>query len=120
MLNMEKTQVQMSDFIPNAVSLLSVMSNTVDMIRVEKYFSQLVRTDKLSRLDRQSCRVENASHYISLLGTATKFSSRTSEQVVSTRQSSRVETRSTRTDAKEQAPYTLCMPRSISNDPIMI
>ena len=64
----------MSDFIPNAVSLLSVMSNTVDMIRVEKYFSQLVRTDKLSRPDTQS---------------------------------SRVETRSTRTDAKEQAPYIL-------------
>ena len=30
-----------------------VMSNTVDMIRVEKYFSQLVRADKLSRLDIQ-------------------------------------------------------------------
>ena len=63
------------------------MPNTVDKIRVEKYFSQLVgadklssgkcislvdwgrhlscrvvRMDKLSRLDRQSCRGENASH----------------------------------------------------------
>ena len=40
----------------------AVMSNTVNMIRVEKYFSQFVRADKLSRLDIQSCRVENASH----------------------------------------------------------
>ena len=40
------------------------MSNTVDMTRVEKYFSQLVRVDKLSQLDSRSCRVENASHYI--------------------------------------------------------
>ena len=39
-----------------------VMSNTVDMTRVEKYFSQLVRVDKLSQLDSRSCRVENASH----------------------------------------------------------
>ena len=39
-----------------------VMSNTVDMTRVEKYFSQLVRADKLSQLDSRSCRVENASH----------------------------------------------------------
>ena len=39
-----------------------VMSNTVDMTRVEKYFSQLVRADKLSQLDSQSCRVKNASH----------------------------------------------------------
>ena len=39
-----------------------VMSNTVDMTRVEKYFSQLVRADKLSQLDSQSCRVANASH----------------------------------------------------------
>ena len=38
------------------------MSNTVDMTRVEKYFSQLVRADKLSQLDSRSCRVENASH----------------------------------------------------------
>ena len=29
----------------------AVMSNTVDMIRVEKYFSQFVPADKLSRLD---------------------------------------------------------------------
>ena len=41
---------------------------------------RVVRMDKFSRPDRQSCRVE---------------------------------TRSTRTDAKEQAPYTLCMPRSL-------
>ena len=40
----------------------AVMSNTVDMTRVEKYFSQLVRVDKLSQLDSRSCRVENASH----------------------------------------------------------
>ena len=39
-----------------------VMSNTVDMTRVEKYFSQLVRADKLSQLDSRSCQVENASH----------------------------------------------------------
>ena len=39
-----------------------VMSNTVDMTRVEKYFSQLVRADMLSQLDSRSCRVENASH----------------------------------------------------------
>ena len=39
-----------------------VMSNTVDMTRVEKYFSQLVRADELSQLDSRSCRVENASH----------------------------------------------------------
>ena len=39
-----------------------VMSNTVDMTRVEKYFSQLVRADKLSQLDSRSCRVKNASH----------------------------------------------------------
>ena len=39
-----------------------VMSNTVDMTRVEKYFSQLVRANKLSQLDSRSCRVENASH----------------------------------------------------------
>ena len=39
-----------------------MMSNTVDMTRVEKYFSQLVRADKLSQLDSRSCRVENASH----------------------------------------------------------
>ena len=39
-----------------------VMSNTVDMTQVEKYFSQLVLADKLSRLDIQSCWVENASH----------------------------------------------------------
>jgi len=67
---------------------LTSMSNTVWKIGVGKYFSQLVRADKLSsgkctllvdwgwhlvscrvvrvdkwsRLDRQSCRVENASH----------------------------------------------------------
>ena len=40
----------------------AVMSNTVDMTRVEKYFSQLVRADKLSQLDSRSWRVENASH----------------------------------------------------------
>ena len=34
-------------FIPNN----SVKFNTVDIIRAEKYFSQLVRADKLSRLD---------------------------------------------------------------------
>ena len=39
-----------------------VMSNTVDMTRVEKYFSQLVRAGKLSQLDSRSCRVENACH----------------------------------------------------------
>ena len=39
-----------------------VMSNTVDMTRVEKYFSQLVRADKLSQLNSRSCRVANASH----------------------------------------------------------
>ena len=42
--------------------ILTSMSNTVDQIRVKKYFSQLVLVDKLSRLDGQSCRVENASH----------------------------------------------------------
>ena len=40
----------------------AAMSNTVDMTRVEKYFSQLVRADKLPQLDSRSCRVENASH----------------------------------------------------------
>ena len=44
------------------VQIWAVMSNTVDMTQVEKYFSQLVRADKLSRLDRRSCRVETASH----------------------------------------------------------
>ena len=43
------------------VPFFQVMSNTVDIIRVEKFFSQLVRADKLSRLDRQSYRVKNAS-----------------------------------------------------------
>ena len=42
--------------------LSHVMSNTVDMTQVEKYFWQHVLADKLSRLDIQSCRVENASH----------------------------------------------------------
>ena len=41
---------------------MAVMSNTVDVTRVEKYFSQLVRADKLSEHDSRSCRVENASH----------------------------------------------------------
>ena len=41
--------------------LSHVMSNTVDMTQVEKYFSQHVLADKLSLLDIQSCRVENAS-----------------------------------------------------------
>ena len=36
------------------------MSNTVDMIRVEKYFSQLVRADKLSRLDIQNYETTSA------------------------------------------------------------
>lgn len=40
----------------------AVMSNTVNMIRVEKYFLQFVRADKLPRLDIQNCRVENSSH----------------------------------------------------------
>jgi len=39
----------------------AVISSTVRMIRVEKYFSQFVRADKLSRLDIQSFRVKNAS-----------------------------------------------------------
>ena len=39
-----------------------VMSNTVYMTRVEKYFSQLLRADKLSQLDSRSYRAENASH----------------------------------------------------------
>ena len=34
-------------------AILAFMSNTVDMIRVGKDFSQLVRADKLSRLDIQ-------------------------------------------------------------------
>ena len=38
-----------------------VTSNTVDMIRVEKYFSQLVRADKLSRLDIQSYETPSAA-----------------------------------------------------------
>ena len=42
--------------------ILTSMSNAVDKIRVKKYVSQLVRVDKLSRLDGQSCRVENAPH----------------------------------------------------------
>ena len=42
--------------------ILTSTSNTVDRIRVKKYFSQPVRVDKLSRLDGQSCRVKNASH----------------------------------------------------------
>ena len=54
------------------------MSNTVDMIRVQKYFSQLVRTDGQV--------VEWKMHLIRLLGTATKLWSRTSGQVVSTQQ----------------------------------
>ena len=41
---------------------VSHVQNTVDMTQVEKYFQQLVRADKLSRLDRRSCRVETASH----------------------------------------------------------
>ena len=44
------------------------MSNTVNMIRVEKYFSQFEGADKLSRLDIQSCRVENASHKLTRKG----------------------------------------------------
>ena len=61
------------------------MSNTVDMTRVEKYFSQLVRADKLSQLDSRSS-VEGKMHLISLLGKATKLSSCSSGQVASTRQ----------------------------------
>ena len=38
-----------------------VMSNTVDMIRVEKYFSQLVRVDKLFRLDIQGYETPSAA-----------------------------------------------------------
>ena len=34
--------------------LVPVMSNAVNMTRVEKCFSQLVRADKLSRLDSRS------------------------------------------------------------------
>ena len=52
-----KTVIQIS-----GSRLNHVMSNTVDMTQVEKYFSQLVLADKLSRLDIQSCWVENASH----------------------------------------------------------
>ena len=52
----------------------TVMFNTVDMIRVEKYFSQLNNTDKLLWLDIQSCWVENSSHdLISWLGTASIY-----------------------------------------------
>ena len=39
----------------NGSHLNHVMSNTVDMTQVEKYFSQLVLAGKLSRLDIQSC-----------------------------------------------------------------
>ena len=39
---------------------IPVMSNIVDMIRVEKYFSHLVRGDKLSRLDIQSYETPSA------------------------------------------------------------
>ena len=45
----------MSYFIPNAVSLLSVMSNTVDMIRVEKintFHNLYERTSCLDPTDR--------------------------------------------------------------------
>ena len=52
-----KTVIQIS-----GSRLNHVMSNTVDITQVEKYFSQLVLADKLSRLDIQSCWVENASH----------------------------------------------------------
>ena len=41
-----KTVIQIS-----GSRLNHVMSNTVDMTQVEKYFSQLVLADKLSRLD---------------------------------------------------------------------
>ena len=45
-----KTVIQIS-----GSRLNHVMSNNVDMTQVEKYFSQLVLADKLSRLDIQSC-----------------------------------------------------------------
>ena len=45
-----KTVIQLS-----GSHLNHVMSNTVDMMQVEKYFSPLVLADKLSRLDIQSC-----------------------------------------------------------------
>ena len=86
MLNKEKTQVQMSYFIPNAVSLLSVMSNTVDMIRVEKINTFHNLYERTSCLDSTDRVVEWKMHLISLLGTATKLSNRTSGQVVSIRQ----------------------------------
>ena len=66
---------------------------------------------------------ESKIHIISRLGTASKLSSRTSGQV---RQSRRVENASHffteakirhKPRAKEQAPYTLCMSRSLSKDP---
>ena len=52
-----------------------VMSNTVDMIRVEKYFSQLVRADKLSRLDIQNYKTPSA-----VLSDGTIHSMKVSEQ----------------------------------------
>ena len=49
-------------FVPNN----SVKFNTVDIIRAEKYFSQLVRADKLSRLNMHGV-VEGKMHLINEL-----------------------------------------------------
>ena len=59
-----------------------VMSNTVDMTRVEKYFHNLY--EQTSCLNSTVGVVEWKMHLISFLRKATKLSSRTSGQVVST------------------------------------
>ena len=82
------------------------MSNTVDMTVVENTFHNLY--ERTSCLDSIVGIVEWKMNLISLLGTATKLSSRTSGQVVEWKM---------HCHAKEQARYTLCMVRSISKDP---
>ena len=101
-----------------------------------------IQTTKLSILlwfyfhnlyGRTSCRdttyrvIKWKMHLISWLGTASKLSSRTKGQVVSTRQTESSSAkrhlicsqkqRSYTSHAKEQARYRLCVPRSLSKDP---
>ena len=51
---------------PTLTNFTAVMSKTVDMIRVEKYFLHFIRADMYMQIiatrHALSCRVENASH----------------------------------------------------------
>ena len=95
------------------------MSNTVDMTVVESTFHNLY--ERTSCLDSIVGIVEWKMNLISLLGTATKLSSRTSGQVVSTRQTELPSGKRISLiiliAMRRNKPATHCMPRSISKDP---